>query len=192
MPVIVEVPPEAVLTVADAKQYLRVEHGDDDGLIDGLIAAAQGQIDGPQGWLGRSLGRQTLRISGGVWPGAWRRLVLPFPPTISIVSITNAAGVVTDPASYTVDPSGTLAPVSGSAWSWSCWSGVTIRYVAGYPITPASGTVPAKWTGPAPIRAALLLMVADLYQHRDSTRAANVADNPTVARLLAPFHLRSL
>ena len=53
-------PPEPVVTLADAKQHLKVSHSAEDALIEGMVAAATQMIDGPESWLGRVLGVQTL------------------------------------------------------------------------------------------------------------------------------------
>jgi hypothetical protein len=55
-------PPGEVISLVDAKKHLRVDHGDDDDYITGLVAAAVAWLDGPAGWLGRALGVQTLEL----------------------------------------------------------------------------------------------------------------------------------
>lgn len=87
MPLYLIEPPEQdeVLTLADAKQHLRVDFEDDDDVIESYIAAAIQSIDGRDGWLGRALVEQTweLRLpdfGGSVIP-------IPLPPLITIESI---------------------------------------------------------------------------------------------------------
>jgi hypothetical protein len=55
-------PTEPVLTLADAKPHLRVDHNDDDSLITALIAAATARLDGRDGILGRWLRQQTWEL----------------------------------------------------------------------------------------------------------------------------------
>lgn len=64
MPLYLIEPPEQdeVLTLADAKQHLRVDFEDDDGVIESYIAAAIQNIDGRDGWLGRALVEQTWEL----------------------------------------------------------------------------------------------------------------------------------
>jgi len=45
---------------------------------------------------------------------------------------------------------------------------------------------------PAPLRAALLLLLGDLYEHREAQLETKVSDNPTVARLLWPWRIVEL
>ena len=54
-----------------------------------------------------------------------------------------------------------------------------VTYVAGY--GEAASDVPA------PIVAAALLYIADLYQTREASRQANIVDNPAAMRLLSPY-----
>lgn len=61
MRVIVVEPPKPVVTWEEADQHLKLD-GDTSqkSFVEGLIAAATAHIDGPDGWLGRALGVQTL------------------------------------------------------------------------------------------------------------------------------------
>ncbi|SMO64020.1 head-tail connector protein [Paracoccus laeviglucosivorans] len=66
------------LPLPDVKAHLRVDHGDEDGTIRALIAAAISHLDGPRGVLGRCIQPQTWRMS--FEPGEdLRGLHLPFP-----------------------------------------------------------------------------------------------------------------
>ncbi len=53
-------PPAPLVTLERVKAHLRVDGAEEDDLIAVYIAAAQATIDGPGGWLGRALGRQTI------------------------------------------------------------------------------------------------------------------------------------
>ncbi|MCC0809052.1 phage gp6-like head-tail connector protein [Methylobacterium sp. W2] len=90
MRAVVVVPPDPLITTAQAKKHLRVEHGDDDEYIADLVAVATGWLDGPEGWLGRALGLQTLELVTPAWAWASDRR-LPLPPLVEIVSETAAA-----------------------------------------------------------------------------------------------------
>lgn len=176
MSVTVITPPEAIVSLEEAKQHLRVEHDSDDAYIEGLIAVATSAIDGPSGWLGRALGEQTLEVLLDCWPQPLR---LPYPPEIEIVSVTyvdpngaEQSWPVSEPMLY-----GNLPAVRGRGGD------IRIRWKAGYP----AGKVPAG------IRHAILLMVGDLYANREnggpSASAAAVNMPVTADRLLQPFRV---
>ena len=44
----------------------------------------------------------------------------------------------------------------------------------------------------APVEAAILLRVADLYENREAVTDRSLYDNPTFARLLAPYRVMAL
>lgn len=187
MRVVVVTPPEPFIDLAEAKEHLRVDHDDDDDLISVLINAATGHIDGPNGWLGRAIGMQTLEL---VLPGFIAdSFVLPYPPAVAIeeVSYEDTNGVLQqlDTSLYEMRDD-----VIGTAWgqSWPATrsyrggaQAVRIRYTAGYEEVPA------------PIRVAILIMLGDLYKFRESTVANGspvaVSIPTTVEMLLQPFRV---
>lgn len=194
MPVFVVDPPLAVVTLAEAKGHLRRDDEDDNDLIEGCLAAAQGSIDGPAGWLGRALGLQTLELHCDGFLGL-DCLTLPCPPFVDMVSIgyRDSAGAwqVLSPSLYEATPWGRIQAVPGQAWPSPLYGQgtVRIRYRAGYPDTSPAEGAPAVSTLPAPIRAAILMMTADLYENRDAKMPANLVENGTVAALLGPFRV---
>lgn len=180
------VPPARVLTLAETKQHLRVEYGEDDDLITALMDAAQGQIDGPDGWLGRALGVQSIEVQG-IGPAG--PIALPYPPIQTVVSVSDDRLVALDPSAYGL-ARGIVTLNSGQPWPWAAGGlGGTVRFTAGYPVTTAVGDVPAKWSGPPAVRAALLMMVADLYEHRSGQIAQSLTENRSVMALLSPFRI---
>ncbi|WP_242149602.1 head-tail connector protein [Sphingomonas sp. BAUL-RG-20F-R05-02] len=187
MRVVVITPPEPVITREQAKAHLNVDHDDDDTLIDIYVAAATGQIDGPDGWLGRSLGRQTLEARFDTIATDWCDLPLPCAPVAELVSIswTGADHQPRVADLTTIDLIGNSICVSGLA----PWNDVRVgrevlkvRYVAGYETLPAA------------IVAAILLMVGDLYRFRETASDQGVTPiaipmSTTVTNLLTPFRL---
>ena len=120
MGVIVIVPPVAIASPSDVPGG----HSSNDPLVKLLIDAAQGHIDGPTGWLGRSLGVQTLEWSGDCWPS-----LLPYGPILDVESIqyTRVDGSV-----LTLPPSALETPEALPSASL-----IRIRYRAGYDDPPA-------------------------------------------------------
>lgn len=190
-------PPVPVVTLAEAKAHLRVDAPDDDAVITAYIAAATGAIDGPDGWLGRALGLQTLALIAPAFPGfgacdwsactpAWAmchpdEIRLPCPPIRSVTAVSyldaaTGARIVVDPATYALMDR-TLFPLAGASWPSAAFrpDAVRIEFVAGY-ATAADL--------PAPIRAAILLTVGALYANRSD---ASAAPGLVSERLLSPY-----
>jgi uncharacterized phiE125 gp8 family phage protein len=188
--------PEPFVELATVKAHLRVDHDDDDTLIEAYIAAACAHIDGPGGWLERAIGVQTLEVRSDTFsaPGC-NTLDLPFPPVIDVVSVNyldaEGAEQTLDAADYAVTGGYTLRPAYDGAWPTVLGyaDAVRIQYRAGYVVDPVADPLVAAI--PAQITAAVLLMVGDLYQNRETTipkdGATAIPMSTTVERLLAPF-----
>lgn len=179
MSVLVITPPEPLVSLPDAKAHLRVTESDEDGLIESYIAAASAWIDGPAGWLGRSIGLQTLELRTNVFASCDR---LPYGPVISITSVkyVDAQGVeqTVDPAHYEVVEDG-LAAASGFSWPSHRGDaeGVRVRYVAGEP-----GFAPQ-------VRQAVLLLVGQWFRNRMSVVVGTISSQLPfgVDALLSPL-----
>lgn len=183
MRVVVVTPPDPFIDLDQAKSHLRVDGTDDDALIEAYIAAACGHIDGPHTWFGRAVGEQTLRATFSEFESDL--LELPAPPLLTITSIKydDIDGVEQTVSSslYTLDPDGALLAYGGT-WPTARDRAGSIRvvYTAGYEAIPA------------PIQAAALLMIGDLYQNRETTVPGAVNAVPmsaTVENLLSPFRI---
>jgi len=185
--VVVVEAPAAVVTVPEARSHLKLDEGDDDVFLTGAIAAATASLDGPDGWLGRALGVQTLEARldhFGAQCGSAVRL--RYPPIVDIVSVTyldwNGTEQTLAAGAYELRGRD-FALAWGQSWpsARAHPEAVRIRYRAGYAQIPA------------PIKQAILLMVGDLYRNRGTvTVGAVVAATPmstTVENLLAPFRV---
>lgn len=177
------------VTLAAARQHLAVDHDEHDGRIQLAIDAATAHLDGYSGILGRALVRQVRRESFGFWP-AGRCVPLALAPVLSVTSVacrTAAGEIVTLPeTAYRVlaeasDPK-LLIGMSADLPVLECApDAVTVTYEAGY-------GDPDKV--PAPLRAAILMMVGDQYRFTETATlgaAAAVPMSVTVDRLVAPF-----
>lgn len=179
MAVLVVTPPQPIVSVNLAKAHLRVTEYDEDFLIQEYVDSAQASLDGPMGWLGRCIGRQTLELRTNTFSGAQ---ALPYGPVIGITSIkyVDPAGVeqTLDPAAYQLVGEG-LAPAPSASWPQvrGDAEGVRIQYEAGFePVPPA-------------VRQAILLLVSTWFRNRSAVITGTiVSDMPHgVAALLAPF-----
>ena len=176
-------PADPAVSLADAKAHLRVDHDADDALIEALVESAAGMIDGPDG-IGFCLQEQTWRLTlDGFNEFGWGRLHstddrrrwdgrrdlrirLPLRPVVSVQSIqyvdTSSDEQAMDAADYRVSIAGgtaTLTPVSSWPTPRDEPGAVRIEFKAG------EGT-------PDALRAAILLMVGHLYEHREAVSEA--------------------
>lgn len=178
MGVLVITPSVMPVSLETLKAHLRDPVGED-ALIEAYAQAAWAWIDGPAGWLGRSLRTQTLELRGHAFACGER---LPCGPATEIVSVNY------------VDPQGverTLAPegyvlaeerlcLAHGAW-WPALrgdaEGVRIRYKAG-PDEPPPQAVQA-----------LLLLVGQWYATREAVNVGNIVNEMphAVEALLQPL-----
>lgn len=189
MRLVVITPPPRIVSAADARAHLRVDDDAEDALIEAFSDAAQAHIDGPDGWLGRSLGKQTLELRRCGFP-TW--IELPFGPVRSVASVRyiDPDGIeqTLDPSAYVVQGD-IIACAHGVTWPGlrSERENIRIRYDAGYPDTEGAEPKP---TVPAPIVAAIKLMIGDLFENRASVAPGarpKIDMSTTVERLLMPL-----
>ncbi|WP_419827664.1 head-tail connector protein [Sphingomonas sp.] len=173
-------PPAPFITYEQAVLRLRLAGGDREKLdVEAMIAAATGELDGPQGWLGRALGRQTIEVDFDGFDDFARELPWPDAFSIEEVSYLGSASArqTLAPAAYEL-LGNRLVPIVGSYWpcAYGCGRdrpGVRVRYVTGYAAVPET------------IRSAILVMVGSAYRNRDQPADAL----PQVEAMLAPFRV---
>lgn len=190
MHVRVIVPPQPVVTWAVAKEHLREDTDEQKAYAEGLIAAATAWLDGPDGWLGRAIGKQTLELVDCSF-GNDR---LPFPPIVSVESVTylGADGVdhEMEEGDFLQLLNGSISPPLGQSWPSVGESpeAVRVRYVAGYPDT--TGDTPVS-TVPAPIKQAILLLVGHWFRNRETVVTGTIAASLPLAAeaLLSPYRV---
>lgn len=186
MAVVVVTPPDPAIDLDLVKAHVRVDHDDDDVLLEAYVAAAVSHIDGPAGWLGRAIWPQTLELRQNVFGCGTR---LPYGPVQSIESVKYVGADGTeqtlDPTAYDLLSNGEIGLTYGASWPSlrGDAEGVRIRYVAGFETVPAA------------IMSAVLLTVGDLYAFRETAQVGSVAGkipmSPAVENLLAPYRVWS-
>jgi len=186
MRVVVVTPATPVISFEEAAEHLKLGGNQaEKTLVEGMIAAAVATIDGPDGWLGRSLGAQTLEARFDAFHG--NSIRLPYGPVLNLVAVEylNRAD---EPVQADIDDfellGANLVP-AGSSWAWEGCSlrreAIRVQYIAGYEdeIPPAA-------------RAAMLLMIGDLYRNRDTTAVVQMSKVPmstSVESLLEPMRI---
>lgn len=180
-----------VIPLDEMKRYLRKDDNDEDLLVEGMVEAVTGLLEGRDGFLGRALMEQVWEERLPAFPRC-DRIRIPLPPLVSIDSIVylDAAGAeqTLSPAVYEIDGEAGLFPAhvvlaDGESWpdTADMVEAVKIRFTAGY----ARGQLV-----PAGIREAIKMMAAGLYHSRgDSCATAAATDMTKGAQgaLLSPY-----
>ena len=179
------------IVLLEAKAHLKVETTAEDALIQGWIVAARQHVEA---YTGRALLPQDWEVRMDDFPWHCGFVDLPNPPLIQVLwaKAFDAAGAETliPSTDYVVDAPGgdrcgpaRLYPAGNTispALDAYARGALRIRYRAGY---ASAGAVPA------PLRAAMFLLIGDLFESREASQNRNMQLNPAVERLLAPYRL---
>lgn len=181
------------ISLAEVKAHLRVEHANDDAVIEALILSS---VDGVSRDLNRALAEE-------VWEayldGFCHSIELPRVPLIGVtwIKYLDTDGNEQTLATSVYSVRGIGEDLAGEAvlayqQSWPSTRGVpdavTVRFSAGY--QAGSGGSPGTWDGPNAVKAALLLIVAHRYEHREVGVVGTIwTDFPDAADLLEPLRV---
>lgn len=175
------------VTLADAKFHARVDDANQNQAILALITAARGYVEQATG---RVLIEQGWRIYRDDWPAAGVVRVRPSPLLqVDAVTVYDADGVpsVVPASDYEVDTA--LAPAR-----IRMARGVVVlpgREINGIEIDVTAGYGSGAEDVPAPLRQAILMLVAHWFENREAAQhgvaAAEVAHG--VSRLVGPYRL---
>ena len=182
--ILTQPPAEEPITLARAKQHLRVDQTHEDALIDALIVAAREQAEAQTG---RALVTQQWRLTLDEFPAG--DILLPRPPLVSVQSIAyrDSAGDMQPFANFSAFTSGILGRIA-PVWSTNWPSvrrdpeAVVIDYTAGY------GNANAV---PESIKIWMLLTLGTLYENRQTVLPGQFAELPRAAwdGLLDPYRV---
>lgn len=179
MQVVITSFPDMLVTLEEAKVAIGESGTDRDDFIEGLILAAQAELDGPKGWVGISVAQQGVEVTFDSFDEPAVRL--PGGPIIGDIVITyldgDGASVVLDSDDYVLLPDGSLGLVSGVSWPT---------------LADQSGTVTAAYTvgmveGENPQRIALMKTAIKLH-----VRMTLDGVDPEVSRRAIESLVRSL
>ena len=183
-------------THLEAQRYLDSATDDaDDAMIEGFLAAAREYCED---FLGLSLSSRTLEVALDQFPTSMTdggvAIELPGGPVREIVQIlagdvTSASDNVLDPATYTLDTHALVARVLPLS-SWPVvikgTNVIRVQYLAGYGVD-SDGGEPL----PKVLRAAILLVMAHLFENREDSVDKAMATIPTGAEaLMRPRRVR--
>lgn len=182
---VVTPPATTLVSLADAKAMLLVDHSADDALITAMIAAATNEA---QATAARSFVTRTLRLALDGWP-ANNVIRLWYPPALAVSAITyydadNAIQTVAaaDYVVITDTTPGIVVPAPGKAWPTSSlrdFSPIRITYTAGY--GDAAAVAAAEPEIPQLIKA---LVVVD-YENREALSATAATQRARILDALA-------
>jgi len=150
-----------VVSLAEARDHLRVSHSLDDSLIDRLIDTARAVIEGPTG-AGIPLLWSRWQLTLDHLP---RCIDIDLCPVASVDQIT-INGDVLDPTAYTADLDSTPARIDTSHTTGHKLGSVKVEFTAGYVTVPAD------------LAHAILMLVAHYYEHREAASAIELKDVP--------------
>lgn len=135
---VITAPAEQPVTLADVKLDVRVDHSDDDALLNTLIIAATREAEDVSR---RAFVTRTLELALNAWPMPGRPIVLPYPPLATVVWVkyydtdntlqTVSAG---DYIAITDITPGCIALGQSKSWptSMRMASPIRIQYTCGY------------------------------------------------------------
>ena len=175
------------ITLAEAKAHLRIDGDTEDTLISTLILTSRLHIEAA---LGLALITQSWTLLRDAWPEV-ESVPLMLRPVQQVTEVrtrdVSGNAEILDADTHLVDTVSESARLVRHGPSWpkpgQSANGIEIDFVAGFGDTPNDV--------PAPIRHALLLLVAHWYEHRDPMEIGtpNVAIPAAVSRLLKPYRM---
>jgi uncharacterized phiE125 gp8 family phage protein len=170
------------VTLDEAKLHLKVDSTDDDALITRLIAAARARAE----W---NTGRAFVTQSWILWRDAWaEQFEIPLPPLQAVTAVTayapDGSETTIDPTTCTVDAASQPARIV-----FGCIPPVALRAINAVSIAFTAGYGDAADDVPAPVREAILEIIAELYTHRGDGPAEL---SLSAQALLAPYRVFKL
>lgn len=179
MPVLTLITPPAaaVLSLAEAREHLRVTSGAENALIQGLIDAAVAHLDGWPGLLGRAIMQQQWRQDFNGWGDL--RLALPDVSAVTVTAVDdNGDALTVTQADLDRDDDGWFVTAAGAGSP----KRVSVVMTCAMPAAQL-----------APVRVAVRQMVAHWFSNREAVGEGGMEELPLSARaLIAPLRWRHM
>jgi uncharacterized phiE125 gp8 family phage protein len=178
------------VSLADAKAHLRLDTDEDDALISAALTAARVQVEAKSR---RVLIEQGWRVYLDAWPKK-RIVTIPVAPLISVASLSvfdpTGDEITVDAGDYEVDAVST----PGRLFLSSPVPVLVGRAVNGIEIDVTAGYGPSSIDVPAPLRQAIMMLVAHWYEHRGAVGHDMSLDQTPLGfdSLITPYRILSL
>jgi len=174
----------AVVSLEEAKLYLKVDTTDDDALIGSLVSVAEDIVE-------KITGRKLLTTDfTHILDNAEETILVPYSPLQEITKIEVVAddGTVSEVSSgiYEVDTSGQIGRIiikPGCVWPYH-------RGFASFIITGKAGYGADAGVVPGPLKTAILVALAILYENRGQVESQILIDS--VSPLCWPYRVMRL
>lgn len=175
------------ISVDEARRHSNIDTLDDEPLLKRFILTARNWLQGPNGWLGVSISRQTLRLD---LPCFWYSpLRLRCGPIVAVSSVkyfdADNAEQTIDPGDYFLDEDQLLwGPTFQEPTCFDRPSAVRVQYTAGF-ADPAA----LQAAGYDPVLQAIHMLVAHWYENREAVLVVGELNMMPagVYELLTPF-----
>lgn len=177
--------PAPIVTWEEMKTHARIDDESEKDYVEGLIAGATAWLDGPTGWLGRSIGVQELEVSLSDWPCSIQDL--PYSPVAEVISITYI-----DPTGSLITwPAGTPILFEDMPAVRGREGDIKIRYRAGYAKSDPQDAAKIVNDPPAILRVAIMMLANQWYQNRQNISIGEtIGEMPvTVEKLVQPYRV---
>jgi len=186
---LLEAPAAAPVLLAEVKAQLRIEHPDDDLMIDRLIKTAVAYTDAKG-----ALGHAMITQKWGQWvhsvPPQYVRLAMGPLIEVTAVKYYDIDGALQTDTLSNYEITGTdfttqIGPKSGSNWpvTQDRSDAIRIEYTAGYGATSASV--------PETLRHAMMLLIGHWYDNRENTMMDELSNIPYGFDMLVDMHRRA-
>lgn len=179
-------PASTIVSLAEAKEHLRVDFSDDDDYITALVAAADAHLDGPFGAVGIALDEQTWRVTRPAAQGRYG-VRLPVLPLVAVTAISyldqdeaEQSATLSDFQWFNGDSFAYVEPKKGNAWPAMSAERNALR------ITFTAGT-----GCPEGVKHAAKLLVGHWYENREAVSVRDgVAEFPMAVDALLSRYRR--
>lgn len=184
-------PASEPVTLAEAMAQVRVVDESEQDQVEDLIQTAREMAER---YVARALVKRTLKLTLDAFPSGSGSIRLPMPPLVSVSSVkyTDTEGVEQTLSSslYQVDTASEparIVPAYGQVWPSTRdeLNAVRVEYVAGY----GDDATEIPWR----FKQAVLLILGDLYEHRETTVVGTISseiESVGVRNLLGPERVK--